>query len=85
MKITKKQLRRIIREEKARLLRESSWDRYGDVPDAMPDPMEEFRSRGDIEKYTQNLEKIIEFGGMDFSDEEIKAAIADAMARLGIK
>ena len=84
MKVTKRQLRRIIREEKARLLRESSW-RDGDVPDAMPDPMEEFRSRGDIEKFTKNLEMIIEFGGMDFSDDQIKAAVADAMARLGIR
>ena len=86
MKITKRQLRRIIREEKAKLIKESSW-RHGheDVPDAMPDPMEEFRSRGDIEKFTKNLEMIIEFGGMDFSDEQIKAAVADAMARLGIK
>ena len=47
--------------------------------------MEEFRSRGDIEKYTKNLEMIIEFGGQDFSDEQIKAAVADALARLGIR
>ena len=51
MKITKRQLRRIITDEKSRLLTESSW-RDGDVPDAMPDPMEEFRSRGDIKKFT---------------------------------
>ena len=85
MKITKKQLRRIIREEKARILKESAAYGFASPPDAQPDPMEEFRSRGDIEKYTKNLEMIIEFGGQDFSDEQIKAAVADALARLGIR
>ena len=85
MKITKRQLRRIIREEKARLIKESAAYGFASPPDAEPDTMEQFRSRGDIEKFTKNLEMIIEFGGMDFSDDQIKAAVADAMARLGIK
>ena len=85
MKITKKQLRRIIREEKARLVKESAAYGFASPPDAEPDTMAEFMSNGDIEKYTKNLEMIIEFGGQDFSDAEIRAAVEDALRRLGIK
>ena len=82
MKITKRQLRRIIREEKARIVKEdASWGHAEspDAPAAMP------QSNGDIKTFTLNLERLIEFGGQDFSDVEVKKAVADALANLGIR
>tara|TARA_Y100001970_G_scaffold23041_1_gene26906 strand:- start:270 stop:575 length:306 start_codon:yes stop_codon:yes gene_type:complete len=101
MKITKKQLKRIIREEKARLVKEAWGGALGlpgtidarargehqkaAPPESEGRNMVQWKSNGDIKKYTQNLEYIIEYGGMDFSDAEIKKAVAEAMANLGIK
>ena len=85
MKITKRQLRRIIREEKQKLINESVPPfNHSPAKDAY-DTKAHARSGGDIQKFTDNIERVIEFGGRDFSDDEIKAAVAEAMARLGIK
>ncbi len=84
MKITKKQLRRIIKEEKARLLNEMQPYNHGPAKDAY-DTKALARSDGDIKKFTSNLERLIQFGGHDFSDAEIKKAVADSMANLVIK
>tara|TARA_E500000331_G_C16647378_1_gene451284 strand:- start:66 stop:371 length:306 start_codon:yes stop_codon:yes gene_type:complete len=101
MKITKRQLRRIIKEEKSRLMKEA-WGGALGLPDTMdarargehkkaapPESeaknMVQWKSNGDIKKFTQNLEYIIEYGGMDFDDVQIKAAVASALRNLGIK
>ena len=85
MKITKRQLRRIIREEKQRLMNENVPPfNHSPAKDAYDD-MAHARSDGDIKKFTDNIERVIEFGGQDFSDAEIKAAVAEALSRLGIR
>jgi len=85
MKITKRQLRRIIREEKKRLMNESVPPfNHAPAKDAYDD-MAHARSGGDIKKFTMNLERLIEFGGQDFDDVQIKAAVASALRNLGIK
>ena len=91
MKITKRQLRRIIREEKARLLKEN----VGNIPlsyfDTPPrtEPMAPHAPRPAtpeeiFEDYVTEIEKVVEFHGQEFSDEGIKAAVAAALARIGI-
>ena len=86
MKITKRQLRRIIREEKARLVRENS---LGLGPAQGPkdayDTMAHARTDGDMGKFISNIERVVEFGGQDFSDDEIKGALAEVLKRLGIQ
>ena len=85
MKITKRQLRRIIREEKQRLMNENVPPfNHSPAKDAYDD-MAHARSDGDIKKFTRNLERLIEFGGQDFDDVQIKAAVASALRNLGIK
>ena len=92
MKITRRQLRRIIKEEKARILRENSGniDAYFDSP---PPGAEPRRAGGPrpatreemFEMYVKKVEEVVEFHGQEFSDEGIKAAMAEVLKRLGIQ
>ncbi len=92
MKITKRQLKRIIKEEKARLLKEN----VGSIPlsyfDTPPrtEPMAPGAPRPAtpeeiFEDYVRELERVVEFRGQEFSDEGIKAAMAEVLKRLGIQ
>ena len=101
MKITKRQLRRIIREEKSRLTKEAWGGALGlpgtmdarargehkkaAPPESEASNMAQWKSNGDIKKFTLNLERLIEFGGQDFDDVQVKAAVASALRNLGIK
>ena len=48
------------------------------------DDMAHARSDGDIKKFTDNIERVIEFGGQDFSDEEVNSlSEKEIMFRMG--
>ncbi len=91
MKITKKQLKRIIREEKARLLKENDGSiplSYFDTP-PRTEPMAPHAPRPAtpeeiFEDYVKEIERVVEFRGQEFSDEGIKAAVDEALRRIGI-
>ena len=92
MKITKRQIRKIIREEKARLLRENSgnMDAYFDSPPPGTEPRRVGGPRPPtreekFEMYVKEVESIVEFHGQEFSGEGIKAAMAEVLKRLGIQ
>ena len=92
MKISKKQLKRIIREEKARLLKEDAgnMDAYFDSPPPGTEPRRPGGPRPAtreemFEMYVKEVEEVVESHGQEFSDEGIKAAMAEVLKRLGIQ
>ena len=72
MKITKRQLRRIIKEEKAKLLEQSRLV----FPDGTPDPALRGREYGDDNlKSTARLRKALESGELDWLDDFKSSAV----------
>ncbi len=80
MKVTKRQLRRIIREEKARFLNEINWERLADEMDVDP----QIRKVGDLRKIIKTLqsEKRAKLGIEGLKDLGI-GALADIVPGAG--
>ena len=79
MKITKRQLRRIIKEEKAKLLEQSRLV----FPDGTPDPALRGREYGDDNlKSTARLRKALESGELDWLDEFKSSVVMRQLDRL---
>ena len=62
MKITKKQLRRIIREEKSKLQEDADILQFSSKP-------------REFEEYVKEIERVVEFHGQNFTDQEVKKAV----------
>lgn len=72
MKITKSQLRRIIREEKTKLQEDADVLQFSSQP-------------REFEEYIKEIERVVEFHGQKFTDQEVKKAVMLALKRLGIR
>mgnify|MGYP001488784161 CR=1 FL=1 len=72
MKITKRQLRRIIKEEKSKLQEDADVLQFSSKP-------------REFEEYVREIERVVEFHGQKFTDQEVKKAIMLVLKRLGIR
>ena len=72
MKITKRQLRRIIREEKQKIFEDADIIQFSSKP-------------REFEEYVREIERVVEFHGQKFTDQEVKKAIMLVLKRLGIR
>ena len=100
MKITKRQLRRIVKEEKARLvaerrtravirsvLMEQPVPAPAPTPAPAPAPAPNVDKEAEFKKYADNVFKVVEDGyeKWEFPDENMKAMFADIISRLEIE
>ena len=72
MRLTEKQLRRIIKEEKARLQEDADILQFSSKP-------------REFEEYIKEIERVVEFHGQKFTDQEVKKAVMIVLKRLGIR
>jgi len=72
MKITKSQLRRIIKEEKQKILEDADILQFSSKP-------------REFEEYVREIERVVEFNGQNFTDQEVKRAVMLVLERLGIR